>query len=454
MRCGVCPQRAPLRFRWHSQMGKRSSVSRGRRLSLAAARSSSRFSVRALITAALQWRCCDSIRVNTESFWTAERPRITSTNTCCSPVLAKFLPCPSISGTQEVDGGPVPVISGVTTDMRAGVAQIGLSQSGSAAYVPGGEAGVSRSLAWVDRHGVAQPLDAPHRNYTTPRLSPDGKQAAVALSDFDGANQVWLYTFARGTLSRLTFEPEEAETPVWTPDGTGITYAAGRQLGRRFMSIPADGSGPPVLLTPNDGHLHAESWSPDGATFLAEAVNGPTAGSLSMLQMANASHTLQPFLRTAARIHSPAISPDGRWLAYSGDDTGRFEIYLQPFPSLGARRQVSVSGGFEPVWSRDGREMFFRNNDAMMVVSVDKRDGKMEIGTPALLFEHRFSTGGNNRDTDYDVSVDGQRFLMIEDDKGAIRGGLGGLLGTPPDARSIVMVQGWVKELSNQVPAK
>jgi serine/threonine-protein kinase len=355
---------------------------------------------------------------------------------------------------QQIAGGPVPVISGVATDMRTGSAQIGLSPSGSVAYAPGSDAGISRTLAWVDRHGDVKPLAVPHRTYAGPRISPDGQSAALAVSDVAGVNQVWLYAFSRGTLSRLTFEAEEAETPVWTPDGKRITYAAGRQLGRRFMSIPADGSGPPELLAKSDAHIHAESWSPDGTTFLVEAVSGNASGSLLQLQMASGSHTLQPFLRTTARIHSPTISPDGRWLAYSADDTGRFEIYLQPFPGLSGRQQLSVSGGFEPVWSRDGRELFFRNNDAMMVARIETRDGKLETGTPMLLFEHRFSTNGNNRDTDYDVSVDGQHFLMIEDDKGAMRGGLGGLLGTPPDARSIVMAEGWVRELGTQVPVK
>jgi serine/threonine-protein kinase len=202
----------------------------------------------------------------------------------------------------------------------------------------------------------------------------------------------------------------------------------------------ADGSGTgDELLAGNDRHLHIGSWSPQGDALIAVATD---TGNLWILQMAD-KRTLRLFLQTPFQIQAPTISPDGRWLAYAANDTNRFEIYVQAFPSLGRKYQISSDGGDEPMWAKNGRELFYRNGDKIMAVTIDTKNDSLGAGIPLLLFEGRFfvttSSGG---DAWYDVSPDGQRFLMlkIEDE--------------PNSAAGIVMVQDWTTELKRLVPGK
>jgi serine/threonine-protein kinase len=337
----------------------------------------------------------------------------------------------------QVKGVPASVMEGIVFSASQGTLELAVSSAGSAVYMPASETQASYALTWVDRKGGVQPINAPRQNYEFPRLSPDGQRLAVSIngSSSSGLPDVWLYDFSRGTLSRLTSEKEEAETSAWTPDGRRVTYSVSRSPERHIMWKSADGSSAEEALASTDRHLHLGSWSPSGDALVSAATsNGPDAGSLWILQM-TPKPTLRSFLKTQFQVQAPAISPDGRWIAYSANDTNRFEVYIQSFPGLGAKYQVSTVGGAEPRWASKGRELFFRNGDKMMAVTIQNTGDSLHIGTPTVLFEGRF------RDTYYDVSPDGQRFLMLK-------------AAETQSTSAMVMIQDWATELKQRVPIK
>jgi len=349
--------------------------------------------------------------------------------------------------TLQVTGAPVTMMDGVVaTNPVMGAVQLATSITGSAVYIPGRVTENSRTLVWVDRHGGVAPVNVPARNYEYPRLSPDGERLALTISGDGGTalRDVWVYEFSRGVLSRLTFEKEEAESVAWTPDGKHITYAVSRGPTREIRWKSPDGSGTDELLAVNDRHLHLGTWSPNGDALVLQAVslarNGVDAGSLWLLQM-TPKPVLRPFLRTQAEIRSPAVSPDGRWMAYSANDTNRFEIYVQAFPGPGAKYQISTNGGAEPRWARNGRELFYRDGDKMTAVALNSRGEGLQAGPPTELFKGRFASGGPNTEAYYDVSLDAQRFLMIKNSEAQ-------------NANALVMIQDWANELKARVPVK
>jgi serine/threonine-protein kinase len=345
--------------------------------------------------------------------------------------------------TLAVKGAPVPIIEGVATG-GFGAAQLAVSAMGTLAYGPAVQESGARLLVWVDRHGAVQPASVTKRNYQFPRLSPDGQRLAVRIQaagtvGSDKGSDVWLYQFARGTLSRLTFNENDAETPVWTPDGKFVTFAATRgNPVRQILKKPADGSAGEELLAGSDRHLHLGGWSPGGDTLVAMATD---TGHIWLLRPAD-KQALRPFLQTQYQTRAGTISPDGRWLAYASNDSNRFEVYVQAFPGPGAKYQISTDGGAEPIWARNGRELFYRNGDRMMVATIQTQDRRFDAGTPAALFEGHFAVSNvSGGDAWYDVSPDGQRFLMLRPEDSQ-------------SAASIVMVQDSLDELKRLVPTK
>jgi serine/threonine-protein kinase len=341
--------------------------------------------------------------------------------------------------TLQVKGAPVPIIEGVATG-SFGSAQLAVSATGTLAYGPATQEPGARSLVWVDRRGNVQPVSGTKRNYEFPRLSPDGHQLAfrIQAAGVQGSD-VWIYQFARGTLSRLTFNENDAETPVWTPDGKFVTFAATRgNPVRQILRKPADGSAGEEVLAGSDRHLHLGGWSPGGDALVAMATD---TGHMWLLRPTD-KQALRPFLQTPYQTRAGTISPDGRWLAYASNDSNRFDVYVQAFPGLGARYQISTDGGAEPVWSKNGRELFYRNGDTMMAVTIRTDGGRFDAGTPAALFEGHFAVSNvSGADAWYDVSPDGQRFLMLRPEDSQ-------------SAASIVMVQDWMDELKRLVPTK
>ena len=315
----------------------------------------------------------------------------------------------------KITGSPVPLIDEGGLDWRGGTPQIAISHNGIFVYISGSELRQGE-LVWVDRQGVPESLGAPADVYGSPRLSPDGRLIALAIrSQKEFTTQVHIYNIDRNTFTHLTTEGGNA-LPQWSPDGTRIAFRSSRSeaegvfwkaLGVRapaelLASRPTTG---PEVLLPN-------SWS-HNRNLLACIVQGAkTQEDIWILEM-DGEPKLNPFLRTEYREYNPIFSPDGRWLAYVSNESGRREIYLQEYTDGGRKEKVSIDGGINPVWSRDGRELYYANGKKMMIVKITL-EPDFDFDTPETLFEWPdMIPSGGNLGTNYDVSDDG-RFLMVK----------------------------------------
>jgi Tol biopolymer transport system component/tRNA A-37 threonylcarbamoyl transferase component Bud32 len=344
----------------------------------------------------------------------------------------------------QVTGPPVSILEGVTMNTSFGIAEFSPSADGSLAYIPGGATGGDRTLFWVDRKGATQQLPAPPRGYMSPRLSPDGRRLAVGI---EGANPgVWVYDLERGTLTRLIENQIWFPWPIWSPDGKHVTFQSAPDGMLNVYWMPADGSGAAERLTAAENYKVPGAWSPDGKVLAYTEVDPATGLHVRILNLgADPSAALRaggkglPFLPPPSNEGGPAFSPDGRWLAYQSEESGRSEIYVRPFPGPGGKSLISTDGGTEPVWARNGRELFYRNSDKMMATAVETKP-TFVAAKPRLLFEGHYETGFYAFEPNYDVSPDGQRFLMIkasEQESGPVH---------------INVVLNWFEDLKRRVP--
>jgi serine/threonine-protein kinase len=332
----------------------------------------------------------------------------------------------------ELAGSPVPVLEGVR-ESTLGTAQYGLSASGTLVYVPGGLQGTASRLAWVDRQGKEQPIAAPAHGYTFPRISPDGRRIAVAIAET--ATDVWIYDLERDALSRATFGGTSNANPAWSPDGRRFSFNSNRAgLALNLFWQPADGSGTAERLTTSQSTQVPGSFSPDGQTIAFMEVNSETGPDIWTLGLGD--RKARPFLKTPASETAPRFSPDGRWMAYTSDESGRWEVYVQPYPGPGGKWQISTDGGAEPVWNLTGHELFYRSGNRMMAVPVTLQP-EFSAGKPVALFEGPWLPTPLSF-PNYDVSRDGQRFLMLK------------IADQDEGARQIVVVQNWLEELNRR----
>jgi serine/threonine protein kinase/Tol biopolymer transport system component len=311
-----------------------------------------------------------------------------------------------------VTGTPVRIEEGVvTTPETSGSAEYDVTSSGMLAYVPGTGRLPERSLVWVDRQGVAKELPAPLKVYTGPRISPDGKLVAIQVTNV-GVSDIWIYEFARNTLTRLTFGPGNSAVPLWTPDGQRILYRSiTNSVSFRLKSTDGTGKEEVILKELNDPVGMPLSVSPDGKTLLFGARKSDASRAVGIEALSlNGDGKVQTFVASTFDQFNAQFSPDGRWVAYMSNESGRNEIYVQPFPGPGGKWMISTDGGANPRWARNGREIFFRNDDKMMSVPVNTQPA-FKAGTSRLLFQDGSFVGQGN----YDVSPDGQHFLMIRE---------------------------------------
>ena len=320
----------------------------------------------------------------------------------------------------EVSGPAVPVVQGVIqSGAISASAQYSVSDSGSLVYISGTISGAQASLVWVNRAGKEQSLGAPIGSYDQPRLSPDGRRIALDVTDNTGSQQVALYDIARATLSRFTFEGTFNQYAAWTPDGRSVSFTSNKTGALRIFWQAADGSGGLEPLTDTTTVDVPFSWSPDGRSLAFIGVREAGA-QIWILNLDDHSpgavngRKAQPFQQGRGFEDAPQFSPDGHWLAYASAESGRQEIYVRPYPGPGGKWQISTEGGTEPVWNPKGRELFYRTGDKMMAVDIDTQAGFV-AGKPRQLFEGPYLANpiGNAR-ANYDVSADGQRFLMIK----------------------------------------
>jgi Tol biopolymer transport system component len=286
---------------------------------------------------------------------------------------------------------------------------------------------------------------APAHAYVNPRLSPDGRRVAVVITEQE--SQTWLYDLSRETLTRLTFEGNSNTAPTWTPDGKRIAFLSVKEgTGNLFWQL-ADGSGGlERLSTSGQGQGQVpDSWSPDGQLLAFHETNPSTGRDIWVLRMGDPSlssgqvRNADLFLRTPFNESAPRFSPDGHWLAYVSDESGRSEIYVQPYPGPGGKWQISTEGGTETVWNRNGRELFYRSGNKMMAVDIATQPGFI-VGKPRMVFEGPYMPTPATL-PNYDVSPDGQRFLMVKPNEQA-----------QAAPTQINVVLNWFEELTQKVP--
>ena len=365
----------------------------------------------------------------------ATYPRYAKSGHLLYALGGSLMAVPFDSQRLTITGAALPVVEGVLQSAATGNggAQYALSATGSLVYVPGGVQATQSSLVWVNRHGAEQPLAAIATAYGRPRLSPDGRRVAVSAE-----GQVRMYDLSRETLSRFTFEGSSNNFPLWTLDGKRIVFNSNKDGPLNLFWQLADGSVGMERLATSDYTQSAESWSPDGQLLAYYEINSATGYDIWVLRLSD--RKSQPFLRTPFTESAPRFSPDGHWLAYVSDESGRYEVYVQPYPGPGGKWQISTDGGTEPAWNPNGRELFYRSGNKMMAVDV-ATEPSLSAGKPSVLFEGPYQPSPFPN-ANYDVTADGQRFLMVKPVKSK-------------DAAptQIIVVLDWFEELKQKVPA-
>ncbi len=313
--------------------------------------------------------------------------------------------------SRHITGDALTVVDKVNWSQATDITHFAVSDTGTLIYLtPVSGADASTRLVSVDSAGKASLLPVETRAYSDPRVSPDGRRIAVHLQG--DQNDIWVVDPARGAFSRISFNPDEDETPAWSPDGRTIAWSASRaDLIRGIFMRPADGSGQERLVFKLDKHCHVREWLPDGKSLLLEIQNPATGTDIWRLELGD-NPKLTSILQTPFNERNSRVSPDGRWIAYVSDESGRDEIYIQSFPGLGSKAEVTTAGGDQPAWSRDGRSLFYRGGGSMQQVTFTTGSPPM-IGQPRALFPDRYESPQAGAHTGYDVYPDG-RFLMIE----------------------------------------
>ena len=275
-------------------------------------------------------------------------------------------------GRLEVTATPAPVLEGLMTTV-SGAADIAIAANGSLIYLKGAAGGANRqTVVSIDRQGRALPLAGlPPDSYRDVRVSPDGLRLALTRQD-----DIWTYDLARATLSRLTTDPARDASPLWTPDGKRIIYTSSRAGYREVFWRPADGTGKDERLFTRGKdllELRGDGWSADGRQLLFTEVS---SGQCMVGQLAIERPSDVKMLLTGGTCdENSAVSPNGRWIAYSSFLSERVEIYVEQYPDLGNRQQISSDGGRLPIWSQDGRELFFRSLDSQQMFAVPVQAG-------------------------------------------------------------------------------
>jgi len=346
----------------------------------------------------------------------------------------------------ELTGQPVSVVGSVMqalnighSDYDSAAGQFSTSASGSLIYASGGILpDMHNSLVWVDHKGKAEPITSVTAPYYGPRLSPDG--AMITYSTWGLEKQIYVHALSKGIATKITSEGK-AHTAMWTPDGRRVVFSWWGAMPANIYWQTADGSSAMERLTTSENSQWAASLSPDGET-LAFLEDNPDSGIDIMLRHMH-DRKITPFLNSRFDERWPEFSPDGRFIAYASDESGDYEVYVRPFPGPGGKTQVSNDGGAEPMWSRDGKQLFYRRPHRrptqVWVVGLQTGSG-FSAGKPRLLFEQAVYRGSNPIRS-WDISLDGQKFLMVKLQERKSQ-----------PVTEMILVQNWFEELKRLAP--
>jgi serine/threonine protein kinase len=330
-------------------------------------------------------------------------------------------------------GEPRPVIEGLRQVPDCGYAPFSFSRDGLLYYVRGGEWLARRQFVWVSRNGQeSKPLPLPPHSYLHPHLSPDSRRLVYTKVD-SGAPNIWLYDLPDGPATQLTFEGCN-DDPIWTPDGNELTFQSYRNGPYDVYRIAANGSSPDKLLLKGPCDQIPSSWSRNGKLLLIYANDPETAWDIWLLPLEEGG-TPRPLIREPGNQMLGVFSPDAHWIAYQSDREGPTEVYVTPYSEL-VPKKISTGGGYHPVWSEDGKELFYRDGDKMIAATVET-EPEFRVTQSAVAFEGRYFTGPSQN---YDVSRDGQRFLMIKESQ------------EQSSAIQLIVVSNWFEDLRHLVP--
>ena len=346
----------------------------------------------------------------------------------------------------NVSGEESPLFDGLEHNSGPGAATYDFSDNGLLVYLIGGDTVLGNRgplyPVWVDRDGNEERVDVPPANYWGPRISPDGKQAVVVIDD-DNNNDIWVLDLERETSSRLTFGGGFNAHAFWSPDGNRIIYSSDNDGGGIF-SRAANGTGSVERINVNDVATQMDALSPDGKQAIV-LNRGRGESDMYLLSLTGEAFP-QSFLSTPFDEAGAKISPDGNYVAYESDETGRYEVYVRTFPNPdGGRWQITTDGGYEPQWSPTGNELFFRRYFGVSINAVNiQTEPNFSITSPRLVLAGNYVTGPST----YAVSADGERLLMFKSvDQPSDE--------APSNARAskLAIVENWFEELKRITPS-
>jgi serine/threonine protein kinase len=343
-------------------------------------------------------------------------------------------------------GPTIPVIAGVRSNPITAGVQFTASETGTLVYLPG-QLTMDIPLVWVDQQGSSTPLKIAPRNWYNPMFSPDGTRLALEIRD--GASDVYVHDVLSGTLQKLTTGATQDARPIWSPTGGGVAFASDRGSALNLYWQRADGTGGAYPLTESSQSQRPGSWSPDGRYLAYEQENGETKLDLMIVPMEGndvtgwKAGTPIEFLKTPAVEADPMFSPDGRWIAYVSNESGRaLDVYVRPFPGPGSTTIVSSGGGAHPVWSRTN-ELFFSRYDQIMVVPYEVTGGSFRAGQARLWSEARYQTRGTANRM-FALDPKGPRFVLAP---ASGNGAVGNKL------ENVVLIQNFFAELRRLAPS-
>ena len=346
----------------------------------------------------------------------------------------------------EIKGAAVPVAEKILENPRIGAGQYAVSNDGLLIYIPGGVTYGEHELVFVDKAGNARALTASKRPYEDFTISPNGHLIATTIEG--PVTDTWIHDIDRDTETRFTLGVENRD-PTWTPDGKHVAYSGYRNGKYRVFWKPIDGSGPEESLLASDNAVDAWFWTPDGRALLYAEYGTSIGQNIGLLPMDDREHPHLLFPKEY-NVEWAILSPDGKWIAFNGDESGRSEVYVAPFPSLAPRERISTDGGMHPLWSPDGHELYYRTGASMeemehralaqrtrvMAVSIETKPS-LKAGKPRLLFEGPYFESGH----DIAVTPDGRGFILIRESE------------SQSGPNELQVVVHWFEELKQRVPS-